>query len=88
MIMLNGMHGDGATMWKFILLLNSQIFIGLLMLCPSIPVLADQFEIVCPEFVSGKTAPVNSVITGWNLSSRSDRIWNDGGFITSGKPEA
>lgn len=45
-------------------------------------------EIVCPEFVSIAGAPVvSSVDKEWSVSSRDNQLWNDGGFVSSGKPE-
>lgn len=62
--------------------------IGALSLFPFMSVQANEQEMTCPEFIQAESEPVKLSVVGWDVSSRSDRLWNDGGFISSGDPEA
>lgn len=73
-------------MQKLILSLSNLWVIGnALWLLPVGVVHAD--EIVCPEAIHVSQPPDISSVEGWEESSRSDRLWNDGGFISSGHPK-
>lgn len=73
-------------MQQRILSLNSTCIIGgVLWLLPVIAVHAD--EIVCPAVIHFSQAPKISSVEGWNVSSRTDRMLNDGGFLSSGDPK-
>lgn len=74
-------------MQQRILSLNSTCIIGgvLWLLLPVIAVHAD--EIVCPAVIHFSQAPKISSVEGWNVSSRTDRMLNDGGFLSSGDPK-
>lgn len=73
-------------MQQRILSLKSTCIIGgVLWLLPVIAVHAD--EIVCPAVIHFSQAPKNSSVEGWNVSSRTDRMLNDGGFLSSGDPK-
>jgi hypothetical protein len=72
-------------MQRLILLLNKLWFAGgILSLFPVTIVHAD--ELICPAAVHFSQMPLPSV-KGWDVSSRTDRMLNDGGFVTSGPPK-
>ncbi|WP_368300285.1 STY0301 family protein [Kluyvera sichuanensis] len=73
-------------MQKRILSLNNICIIGgWLWLLPIMTAHAE--EIVCPAVIHFSQAPKISSIEGWNVSSRAERMLNDGGFLSSGDPK-
>lgn len=70
-------------MRKLILSLNSICIVagGL----PAIAIHAD--EIFCPATIHFSQAPKISSVEGWDVSSRAERLLNDGGFLSSGDPK-